>query len=103
MRVLGAMTFLETHGANDMTMLAGRKRGLCESVLCSKRKGKNECEGNQYRFMRKGPSNSMDPTPNIQFFEKIGYTKDEMVALMGAHSIGGVNPCTGSGAFNKDP
>lgn len=53
--------------------------------------------------MTKGPANSMDPTANIAFFEQLGFSKDEMVALMGAHSLGGVNPCTGSGAFDKKP
>ena len=57
-----------------------------------------DCKGNLDHFLIHEPNqNSRDPKHNIKFFENLGFTREEIVALMGAHSVGGVNVCTGSG------
>jgi len=37
----------------------------------------------------------------LNIFNKLGHSNRDTVALMGAHTIGGVNVCTGFGSLTK--
>ena len=57
-------------------------------ILCSG----NRCKGTQdYFLIHELSQNNRDPKHNIEAFKNLGFTLEEGVALMGAHSVGGVN------------
>ena len=96
--------FANADGARDLHMHFkwGRRKGSCEgSIMCSG----DHCIDNEKWFldctlgnpeMRYKHYSPLDPTSNIRAFECMGFNRTEMMALMGAHSFGGVNRCTGT-------
>ena len=99
MLVLAAFTSLEHFFTKKESyeFKYGRESGICSRVLCHK----EECENSQTHFLETEPHNTFNSTENINFFKKLGFNVEETVALMGAHSIGGVNVCTGFEVIRK--
>lgn len=60
-----------------------------------------QCKGTQNYFLKDSPKNSFDIAAHLSFFSKFGFSAKEAVALFGAHSVGGVNKCTGLGGLGK--
>jgi len=86
----------------DIGFKQGRQEGTCESTICTN----DGCLDSQTWFLARSVQNLpnadklkygvMDATPNVDFFEYLGFNSREMMALQGgAHSLGGINRCTG--------
>lgn len=46
-------------------------------------------------FLKDMPANTWDVQVNIDFFSFLGFDLAELVALFGAHTVGGIHECSG--------
>lgn len=56
---------------------------------------------NESLFIKNSPaSHEWSNLKNMDLFRNLGFNSKEFIALIGAHTIGGVNVCTGFGNLN---
>jgi hypothetical protein len=93
MSVLGALLAIESAGGPSIPMRWGRMKGACPSVA--------HCSGDTCAdaglALKFAPSLIAldDPLSFRKSFDTLGFSPEEQVALMGAHSFGKANVCVG--------
>jgi len=91
LEVLAAIVSMEVMGSKTIEYSYGREL----NPQCGASKKNN--------FLKLSPSKDWGGGSNQELFAKLGFSPKDQVALMGAHSIGGVQPCTGSGNLGNAP
>jgi len=105
--VLGAVTALEAWMAGpEMGIQYGRVKGECQKIVCTNEK----CWDHTTPFFKQpvaepvGSGMFCPMTNTLEPLRKVvGLSLDELVALQGAHSVGGVIVCSGLGNVASGP
>jgi hypothetical protein len=102
--VLGALVAIEGwFDGPKIGYQSGRKKGPCKKPFCVN----DKCRTGETHFLASPvaeplPHGNFDIESLLKAFTKsLGTSDTESVALMGAHTVGGINACTGMGRVHK--